>query len=339
MKRALVSPVVADSSEGRPSSHWRGRIRPYVLIARPDHWFKNGFMVLGVILAGFYHPDSVATSTLAPVFLALAGICLIASSNYVLNEILDAPTDRHHPVKRSRPIPAGRVRLPIAYLEWLVLGAAGVGILYSCNPPVLFSGLALWCLGLVYNVPPVRSKDFPYLDVLTESVNNPLRLLVGWFAVSQIDFPSVSLLISYWMLGAFLMATKRFAEYRSIADSSSAGKYRRSFKHYDENKLLCTMFFYTASTMMFLGFFILRYHLELLLSTPLIAGFFAYYILVGVRPDSPVQNPERLYREKGLMLYLSLCLLTFCALMFIEIPALYELFHVGASSLSPLWRL
>jgi len=339
VKRAFVSPTVVKSPESYAPSRRFGDIRPYVLIARPDHWFKNAFMVLGVILAGFYHPESVGASTLAPILLALVGICLIASSNYVLNEILDAPTDLHHPVKRSRPIPAGQVKLPIAYLEWLVLGAIGTAILYSCNGPVLFAGLALWGMGLIYNVPPVRSKDLPYLDVLTESVNNPLRLLVGWFAVSQIDVPSVSLLISYWMLGAFLMATKRFAEYRSIADSPSAGRYRRSFKHYDENKLLSTMFFYTASTMIFLGFFIMRYHIELLLSTPLIAGFFAYYIRVGVRPDSPVQNPERLYRERGLMLYLALCLVTFFGLMFVEIPALYELFNIRPSGISPLWRL
>src|SRR5258708_16297192 len=43
---------------------------------------------------------------------ALPISCLLASSNYVLNEILDARTDREHPVKRRRPIPSGRVRIP-----------------------------------------------------------------------------------------------------------------------------------------------------------------------------------------------------------------------------------
>ena len=40
----------------------------------------------------------------------------------------------------------------------------------------------LWVMGCIYNIPPVRSKDLPYLDVLSEAVNNPLRMLAGWAA-------------------------------------------------------------------------------------------------------------------------------------------------------------
>jgi hypothetical protein len=39
----------------------------------------------------------------------------------------------------------------------------------------------LWVMGVVYNVKPIRSKELPYLDVLSESINNPIRLLLGWF--------------------------------------------------------------------------------------------------------------------------------------------------------------
>ena len=65
-----------------------------------------------------------------------------------------------------------------------------------------------------------RSIDLrtPYVDVLSESVNNPLRLLLGWFVVTPDVVPPVSLLVAYWMVGAFFMASKRFAEYRSIGD-------------------------------------------------------------------------------------------------------------------------
>jgi len=58
---------------------------------------------------------------------AVAATCLIASSNYVLNEILDAPRDRHHPLKRSRPVPSGLVSVPIAYAEWILLAVRRQG--------------------------------------------------------------------------------------------------------------------------------------------------------------------------------------------------------------------
>ena len=77
-------------------------------------------------------------------------------------------------------------------------------------------------MGLAYNLPPIRTKELPYLDVLSESVNNPLRLFLGWFALIGDKFPPLSLTLAYWMVGAFFMATKRFAEYRHIDDPDTA---------------------------------------------------------------------------------------------------------------------
>lgn len=313
---------------------WR-LVGPYVQIARPDHWFKNVFMLVGVLLAFFYYAGPFEATGL---LLAVASACLVASSNYVINEILDAPTDRSHPVKRQRPIPSGRVSLPVAYLEWLLLGAAGLALAWWINGPFFLAATALLVMGLVYNVRPVRSKDLPYVDVLSESVNNPIRLAMGWFVVSSVAIPPLSLLVSYWMVGAFFMASKRFAEYRSLGDGQAAAAYRSSFRHYDEHKLLVSMFIYGSAAALLLGVFIIRYHLELILSVPLIAGFFGYYLHVALKPDSPVQNPERLYRETGLMIYLSACLAVFVGLMFVEIHPLYDLFNMSPSRLPTLWR-
>ncbi len=316
-----------------------GSIRPYLSIARPDHWFKNVFMALGVLLAYFYHPEALSATTLLAILWAVMTTCILASSNYVINEILDAPTDRSHPVKKHRPIPSGRVMLPLSYLEWLVLGIVGLWMASLLNWPFFFSGLFLLVMGIIYNVPPVRSKELPYIDVLSESINNPIRLLLGWFAIVPAEVPPVSLLIAYWMIGAFFMAAKRFAEYRSLANRAVAGTYRRSFRHYDDQKLLISMVFYTTTFALFLGIFIIRYHVELILIVPLVAGFISYYLHIAFKPESPVQNPEHLYREKGLMAYLVLCVVAFVGLMFIEIDALHKLFNVPSSELPALWKL
>src|SRR5215831_7503326 len=212
------------------------KIWPYVAIAKPDYWFKNVFMILGVLLGFFYHPETVDKRLMTRILWALASTCLIASSNYVLNEILDGPTDRNHPVKRHRPIPSAQVMLLPAYAEWLLLGVIGLAMAYRLNLPFFCSGLFLLFMGLIYNVPPVRSKELPYVDVLSESINNPIRLLLGWFAVAATEFPPMSLLLSYWFVGAFFMASKRFSEYRMINDKAAASAYRSSFRWYDEQK-------------------------------------------------------------------------------------------------------
>jgi decaprenyl-phosphate phosphoribosyltransferase len=320
---------------------WWETVGDYISIARPDHWFKNVFMVVGIVLAFACYYETIVLTVLdfGMVVLAFFATCMVASSNYVINEILDAPTDRSHPVKCQRPIPSGRVKLPIAYAEWLVLGAIGLGMAWAVNFPFFVAAGILWIMGLIYNIPPIRSKELPYLDVISESVNNPLRLALGWFVVSAAAIPPMSLLISYWMVGAFFMATKRFSEYRSIGDPVRAAAYRSSFRYYDENRLLISMFFYANAAALFLGVFIIRYHLELLLSIPLIAGFFSYYLKVALKDDSSAQAPEKLYREKGLMSYLIVCLAAFLVLMFVKINYLYALFNVPESGLPSLWEI
>lgn len=315
--------------------------RDYVALARPDHWFKNAFMLLGVVLAYFYqlHAPDRWTLSVGRVVVALAAVCLIASSNYVINELLDAPYDRLHPEKRTRPLAQGRLQRRLVLLEWLALGAIGLTTAWFLNPAFFTAALAFWAMGIVYNVPPVRAKDWPYADVLTESANNPLRLLLGWFVVSSTTIPPMSLLVSYWMAGAFFMAGKRLAEIRSIGDARRAGSYRPAFRFYDDTSLLIHMFFYATASALLLGVFIVRYHIELILSVPLIAGLFALYLHITLKPGSAAQRPEYLYRERRLMFYLAACLLVFTALMFLQIDLLRTLFNVEEASVPPLWRL
>src|SRR5215510_912714 len=113
----------------RPQSMW-----PYVQIARVDHWFKNTFMLLGVILAFFYEPTVFTWASVSRLSLAVMATCLIASSNYVLNELLDAPYDRFHPAKKHRPVPSGLVQPRFAVVEWLLLGATGLTVASFLNP-------------------------------------------------------------------------------------------------------------------------------------------------------------------------------------------------------------
>ncbi len=329
----------SDELAVRPEISLADRILAYASIARPDHWLKNVFMLIGVVLAFFYKPVLLSGFEWADLLCGFLATCLVASSNYVLNEILDAPTDANHPEKRSRPIPSGLVSLPLAYALWLLLGGLGFFLAWLVNLPFLAAAVSLWIMGLIYNIPPVRSKELPYVDVLSESVNNPIRLVLGWFVVSAVTIPPVSLLVAYWMVGAFFMASKRFAEYRTINDRARAAAYRKSFRHYDDNRLLISMFFYASAAAMFLGIFIIRYHLELILSIPLIAGFFSMYLRIALKPDSAAQAPERLFKEKGLMLYLVLCVAVFVLLMFVRIQPLYQWFNVIPSDLPALWEI
>lgn len=300
--------------------------RAHVAMARVDYWFKNVFVLPGIVVAIGTVPPVDATVLLGRALIGIGSICLVASSNYTLNEVLDAPTDRFHAEKRHRPIAAGRVRPGAAYVQWLVLAAIGFWMASRVSTPFLLSVVALWLMACAYNVPPVRAKDVPYLDVLTEAINNPLRMLAGWFIVTDQTVAPASLLLCYWMLGCYFMALKRYAELASIGDRAKAAAYRASFAHYTSERLLVAIMFYATAAMMFFGAFCMRYRMELILAFPLVALVMAIYLQVAFKAGSAAQQPERLYRERGLMAAVITTALVLFALLRVEIPAMYRFF-------------
>jgi len=276
----------------------------YFRVARPDHWFKNVFMLAGVAAAVIYTHAAVTLELVGMVLLAFWATCCVASFNYIINEILDAPSDLSHPKKRHRPIPSGRVRIPPLQALALAFLACGLVIGWTMFAREFFISLAsLAFMGLVYNVRPLRSKDLPYVDAISESVNNPIRLCIGWFAVGALLWPPSSLLVAYWAIGAFLMTAKRYAEYRAIGDAEVAGRYRKSFRYYTEQSLLIAMIVYISCFMSMFGVLAAKYQTELLLGIPLIAVFIAWFFYLSFEPNSIVQEPERIIHRPAFMLY------------------------------------
>lgn len=304
----------------------RSRVRDYVRIARLDHCIKQVFLLPGVVLAintAGIHRSANLVERVALGFLATT---LIASSNYVLNEMLDAPFDRAHPTKRNRPVACGRINLAAANVQWLLLMAAGLLVASAISRAFLLSAVSLWIMGCVYNIPPIRSKDVPYLDVLSESLNNPLRFCLGWYSVTSALLPPLSMLLAYWMLGAYFMGLKRFSEYRQLKDIGAASIYRKSLFFYREESLLNSITFYAAAAMLFFGAFCVRYHFELILSFPFVAWVMAAYFSLSFRHESAVQNPEKLYREGHLMVPVVLCSALLLVLLNVRLPFLFRFF-------------
>lgn len=303
------------------------RLLPYICLLRPGNWFKNIFMLPGILLAFYFRPDLLSWATSGALAWGFAAACLIASSNYVFNEILDAESDRHHPVKHNRPLVAGTAQASMAWALWIVISLAGVLLGFALNLRFGVVGLLFWVAGILYNVPPIRFKDIPYCDVLSESLNNPLRLALGWYATGLGSAPPLSMFMAYWMFGAFLMAAKRFAEFRMIGNVQQAACYRKSFLRYTEESLIESILFYVTLFALMSGFFIARYRFELVLATPLVALAMAYYLHLAYKPSITVQYPELLYREKKLVLIVLVACLACAILLFVDLPDFNHLFN------------
>ncbi len=312
-----------ETEPNKPAATWQD----YVSLARPDHWVKHVLILPGIILASMFRPESV-TEHVADVLIGLASAAAIASANYVLNEWLDSAFDAFNAHKAHRPAVRKRLSGLVVVLEYAGLAAGGLVLAALLSPLFVVVSAAFLLSGLIYNVPPVRTKDLAFLDVLSESINSPIRLTLGWAMVSATTLPPASLLLAYWMGGGFLMALKRLAEYRAATAAGqleSLARYRRSFGPYGEESLLLSAFLYSQLAAFFLAVFLIKYRVEYLLALPLFAALFTVYLWIALKPTSSAMAPERLFRERGLILLVVGLAAALLALTGLDFPALAEL--------------
>lgn len=299
-------------------------MKDYIKIARPDHWIKNMFILPGIVMGLIIFGPEQLLPNIFTIIVGMIATCFIASANYVINEWLDAEFDKYHPVKKNRPVVVAGLNVKYVLLEYVGLIVLGLGLSLTVNMPFFWVEVVLLIMGALYNIKPIRTKDIPYLDVLSESVNNVIRLLLGWFMINETHIPPISVMIAYWMCGAYLMNVKRYSEYRMIGNPELAGQYRKSFRHYTEGRLLAMSLFYGMAATVSLSLFTVVYRLEYLLVLPLVIALFVYYFMLSFKEDSVVQKPEKLYKEKKLFLLILLIIAMLLLFSFVDLDFLHS---------------
>ena len=193
-ERSAIDRVLAAAAAG---------LAPYVTALRPYQWAKNALIFVPLFAAHML----TDRERLGQAALAFVAFSLCASAGYVLNDLLDLPSDRRHPRKKHRPLASGQVspvRMLLVVPALLVVAAALALLL----PPAFGGVLALYFTAtLGYSL---RLKDVAILDVLTVAGLYAMRVWAGSIAIGVVASPWLLIFSIFVFLS--LAMVKRYAE-------------------------------------------------------------------------------------------------------------------------------
>jgi len=252
----------------------------WVLLLRPSQWLKNLLVFAALIFSmHLLVPESVL-KTIG----AFAAFCLVTSAAYVLNDVHDAERDRRHPMKRTRPIAAGRVSPQSALMLAAALVAAGLLLAAALGPPFATIVAAYVALQLLYSF---ALKDIVILDVMTIATGFVLRAVGGGLVIQV--YVSPWLVICTFLLALFLGFSKR--RHEVVLLEGEAGAHRETLRDYSPYFLDQMIAVVTASTVLAYAIYTVspevreKLHTDsLYLTIPFVLyGIFRYLYLVHQR--------------------------------------------------------
>ena len=206
----------------------RTRMIDLLRCMRPNQWTKNAIVLAAFFFAYFDKGQNLSlTAGLRVALPAVFLFCLASSGIYIINDLRDIASDRAHPRKRFRPIPAGRVQPGPAITLSLVLLVVALASAWILRPAFAYVLLAYVLIQLIYTF---ALKHQALVDVFVIALGFVLRAIAG--AVVMDIHISKWLLLCTFLLALFLALCKRRHEKRMIHPDGNTDS-RPSLEQYD----------------------------------------------------------------------------------------------------------
>jgi 4-hydroxybenzoate polyprenyltransferase len=262
----------------------------------PRRWLKNIFMFAALIFGlKLSMPGLIARS-----ILAFACLCVLSSAAYLVNDLVDAERDRHHPTKKDRPVAAGRLERSWAW--GTAIGLAVVGLSAAFLIDWRFGLVASLFLGveLAYSF---WLTNFVIVDVLAIAAAFILRVMSGSVVAGATTF-SPWLYVCGSFLALFLALCKRRHELIVLGDL--APKHRRVLADYSSSLLMEMISVVTSSTVIAYSLFTfwgvhVPANYSMMLTIPFVLYGILRYLLLMQRPDLPESPEEILIKDPPLI--------------------------------------
>ncbi len=279
---------------------------------RPKQWTKNLVVFLPLIFDGkLFVPELLLKTTVA-----FALFCLMSSTVYLINDLVDIEKDRQHPVKRHRPLAAGKLSPSVAIAAIVIFILVSLPLALWLDGGfslILFSYLGL---NIAYSF---YLKHLVIVDVLVLAAGFLLRVAGGVVVVDVERFsPWLYLVIT---LGAlFLGFGKRRHELMLLEEG--AGSHRSILAEYtvpflDQLIALVTSTLVIAYSLYTFSAPNLPQNHTMMLTIPLVLyGLFRYLYLIHVKGEGGAPD-ELLFHDQPLLAAVGLWLVAVIAILYL----------------------
>ena len=271
----------------------------YYKLLRIPQWIKNFFVFTPLVFSQHLFHTDYFLKTLAGFFI----FCLLSSSVYIFNDIVDAEADRAHPTKKNRPIASGKISVNHAIIIiFILLALIAVSLPFFNFKFNLAVGL-FFLLNILYSF---LFKHIVLLDVFSIAAGFMIRIAAGAYVIN-VEISSW-LVLTTMFISLFLGVMKRFSELQLIAELNSGvtrkvlGEYSLSFTEQmatvaSAGVIICyALYTVSARTVAVFG------TENLIFTTPFVVyGIFRYMYLVFMNKKGE-NTSEEIFKDKSLII-------------------------------------
>ena len=271
-------------------------LKPFFKTLRPKQWSKNLFIFAALVF-------DVKLFQSAPFLRTIAGFvlfCLLSSTIYLINDLVDIEKDRQHPVKKNRPLASGQLSPKAAIIGAVVIGVVCVPLSFALETYFGLIAISYVVLMITYSF---FLKNMVIVDVMTIAAGFVLRVVAGVVLVHVERF-SPWLYVCTTLLALFIAVGKRRNELALLKDNANA--HRAILDEYSLSFIDEMISIISAATIIAYSLYTfsaenLPKNHTMMLTTPFVLyGLFRYLYLIHVKGEGGAPE-EIVIRDKPLI--------------------------------------
>lgn len=213
----------------------------YLRVLRVNQWMKNLVIFTAIIFSGQLFNIDLFLNTVRAFFI----FCLLSSTSYILNDIIDYPFDKKHSIKKNRPIASGEISMPEATFLIFILTIISLLLALYFSTSFFIISLIFILLHFLYSL---FLKKHPVIDIFTISFSFTIRAYAGVVATG-FHIP-IWMMLTIFFMSLFMATVKRHAELVAHGKETRISLYK-----YNEHFLDFLTYTATTSTIMSYSFY------------------------------------------------------------------------------------